>query len=131
MTLPITPLYAALLTLLYLRLSLNVIRARNQFRVALGSGGNAALERAQRVHGNFAEYAPLALLLIAMAELRGAPWPLVHALGLTLLTWRGLHAYGVSRTPETMRYRVRGMQLTFAALAAAAGLILAQAVLPL
>ena len=75
--------------------------------------------RAARVHGNFAEYVPFALLLLVMVELRGAPgsqalgWTL-HTLGLVLVLGRASHAFGVSRTPENFRWRVTGMMLTFA-----------------
>ncbi len=96
-----------------------MIRARRQERVALGDGGNPQLRRARRVHANFAEYVPLALILIAFAELQGQPGVLVHTLGLALLVGRLIHAFGVSQENETFRYRTAGMSLTFIAIAAA------------
>ena len=69
----VTPIYAGLLALLFILLSMRVIGTRRAARVALGDGGIPALLRRQRVHGNFAEYAPLALLLMALAELQGLP----------------------------------------------------------
>ena len=82
--------------------------------------------RRVRAQGNFAEYAPLSLILIAFAEIQGLPPLLVHGLGLALLVARGLHAFGLSRTPEDYRFRVTGMSLTFAVLAlgAVANLVL-------
>ena len=113
---PTAGLYAALLTLLYLFLSYRVIARRNGAGVALGAGGDAALERSIRVHANFAEYAPLGLLLLLMAELsRYSPW-LIHAAGLCLLAGRVIHAAGVSRSTEDFRVRITGMALTFTAL---------------
>ena len=114
----ITPLYAALLALFFMFLSFRVIGFRRSAKIALGDGGDSVLLRRQRAHGNFAEYVPLALLLMALAELQGLPSWKLHAIGLLLLVGRGLHAYGVSRDPEPLRLRVYGMILTFAALLA-------------
>ncbi len=131
MHLAATPIYAALLAFVLIFLSLRVIRTRRTAKVALGDGGDAALLRASRAQANFAEYVPMALLLMGCAELQGAPILAVHGLGLVLLTGRLVHAYGVSRADEDFRFRVRGMQLTFFSIAAAAILILVQAILPL
>ncbi|HYF09379.1 MAG TPA: MAPEG family protein [Acetobacteraceae bacterium] len=113
----VTALYAALLALLFLALSFAVIRQRYRTRIAIGTGREPALERAARVHANFAEYAPFALLLMLLAELLGAaPWWL-HAIGLALLVGRAVHAFGVSQREENLRFRQAGMALTFAVLA--------------
>ena len=64
----ITAFYASLLTLLYLYLSVRVIGWRRQQRVEIGHAEDAQLLRRMRVHANFAEYAPFALLLMALAE---------------------------------------------------------------
>jgi uncharacterized membrane protein YecN with MAPEG domain len=127
MTLAIVPVYAALLTLLFVMLSLAVVRQRRSGRVAIGTAGDRELERRVRVHGNFAEYTPLALLLLAMAEIRGAPGLLLHGLCLCLLLGRASHAWGVSHLDEDLRFRVAGMVATFATLVAAALTILVQA----
>lgn len=116
----ITALYAALLALLFLALSFAVIRQRYRTRVAIGTGRDPGLERAMRVHANFAEYAPFALLLMLLAELLGAASWWVHGLGLALVAGRVLHAYGVSQTSERLQFRQAGMVLTFGAIAAAA-----------
>ncbi|MDX1656543.1 MAG: MAPEG family protein [Candidatus Competibacteraceae bacterium] len=112
----IIPSYAALLALLFIYLSLRVIRTRRRERVALGDEGRASLRRAIAVHGNFAEYTPLALLLGAFVELQGLAPLLIHAIGLTLLLGRLIHAYGVSQPREDFRLRVAGMALTFTSL---------------
>ena len=112
----IVPVYAALLALLFLALSINVIRGRRDAQVQIGAGGDAGLERRMRVQANFAEYVPLALLLLLMVELRGGPRVLLHACGAALLAGRLLHAWGVSRTPENLRFRIAGMMMTFGVL---------------
>lgn len=114
-----TPLYAALLALLFIALSVRTIRLRRRHRIAVGDGNNPELRRAMRVHANFAEYAPLALLLVYFVETGGAPALLVHAFGIALLAGRMLHAWGVSQPREDFRYRVSGMVLTFGVIAAA------------
>ena len=120
MPLRIVPYYAALLALLFVTLAYRVISARRTERVAIGTGQSRVLERRMRVHANFAEYVPFALLLLAMAELRGAnPLPLNLLCGV-LVIGRVVHAWGVSRDPEDTRFRVAGMAATFAVLAGAA-----------
>ena len=126
----ILPVYAALLALLFVLLSVRTIRTRHSRGVALGHGEDPAMLRAMRVHANFAEYVPLALLLIYFVELSSqAPW-LVHLLGVTLLLARLCHAFGMSRTPENFRYRVVGMGLTFSVILVSAAYILIRALIP-
>lgn len=125
----IIPLYAALLTLLFLVLSKRVINTRRKARVAVGDGGNPELTRAIAVHNNFAQYVPLTLLLLAFMELQHAPAWLLHALGIGLLLARLIHAYGVSQMQEQFRLRTIAVGLTFGVLATASACLLAGAVL--
>ncbi|GHG90330.1 MAPEG family protein [Pseudodonghicola xiamenensis] len=97
MTLTITALYAGLAGLLYLFLSIHVIKQRIACHQSLGDGGDALLSRRIRAHGNFSEYAPLTLILIAAFEAQGGAAPLVHLAGIVLLVSRALHAYGMQR----------------------------------
>jgi len=130
MPLPATSLYAALLAALCLVLSIRVVGQRRRYRVVLGTP-HRLVERAVRAHGNFAEYAPLALVLLGLLEGMGLPAPGVHALGTAFLAGRLAHAWGISREPEMLRWRVLGMALTFTVLgtgaAALLGLVLADA----
>ncbi|MDJ0941853.1 MAG: MAPEG family protein [Kiloniellales bacterium] len=113
----VTPLYAALCGLLLILLSRRVIQQRQRFKVALGDAGEPQIQRAMRVQANFVEYAPIGLVLLALAELQGHAVWLLHGLGLLLICGRLLHAFGVAREPENIRFRVAGMALTFAAIA--------------
>ena len=115
----VTPLYAALLGLIFVALSLQTIRLRRRHRVALGDGNQAPLRRAMRAHANFAEYVPLALLLMFFVERGGGSALRMHILGIALLAGRLLHAWGVSQLRENFRYRTVGMVLTFSVLISA------------
>jgi uncharacterized protein len=116
----ITAFYASLLAILYIFLSARVIGWRRIRRVELGHGEDRELLRRMRVHANFAEYVPFTLLLMALAESMAPPRPIVHLVGIILVAGRLLHAYGLSQTPQILRYRVWGMMATFTALGIAA-----------
>ncbi|WP_420862991.1 MAPEG family protein [Algirhabdus cladophorae] len=110
--LEITALYAALLTFILLWLAARVIIYRRKNRISLGDNGNNSLLKRMRAHSNFVEYAPFGVVLLALVELQGSPAFVVHGLGLMLLVGRGLHAYGFSASPPSMRLRVGGTLLT-------------------
>jgi uncharacterized protein len=103
--LKIVPLYAAMLSLLFIYLTLRVVNQRKKARVAIGDGNNPVLRRAIAVHNNFAQYVPLALVLITFIELNHAPAFLVQTLCIILLLARLLHAYGVSQEKENLKLR--------------------------
>lgn len=117
---PITAFYASLLAALFILLSIRVIAQRREARVEIGPGESKELLRRMRVHANFAEYVPFALVLLVLAESLKVPPPLLHLVGLLLLVGRGVHAYGLSQNPHNMRLRVWGMIMTFSAIAVAA-----------
>ena len=125
--LPVTALYAGLLGLYVLWLARLVIAARGRHRIALGTDHIEVL-RAVRAHGNFAEYVPLALLLLALCEANGLPPAALHALGVALVVGRVLHATGIAREPEDFRWRGLGMVLTFAVIGVASVALLWRAV---
>ena len=121
---PVTGLYAGLLALLLIFLSYRVVMYRRGHMISVGDKGDAELLIRIRAHGNCAEYAPMALLLILLVELQGAPAMAVHLLGLSLVAGRLAHAYGLNAQPKRMMFRVVGMVLTFGVLGVAAlGLI--------
>jgi uncharacterized protein len=116
----IVPWYAAALTLLYIGLSARVISGRGLHRINLGSGGIDDMERRIRMHGNFAEYVPLTLLLLLMDELRGLAPLILHLLCLGLLAGRLSHAWGVASAEHHSGFRVGGTALTLGVLGLAA-----------
>ncbi len=117
---PITAFYAALLAPLFILLSIRVIRARRACQVPLGDGGDGVVLRCMRVQANFAEYVPLTLLMMALAEsLKTAPW-LLHVMGIALVLSRMIHAFGVSQPKENLTLRVAGTGATLSVLSIAA-----------
>ncbi len=122
--LSITPIYIAIAVIMYTGLSFFVISGRGKYKVSIGDGNEPKFARTMRAHGNFAEYAPLALLAMAAAELAGAPGGVIHAAGASLLIGRAAHGYCFLFTESGMKLRVGGMMLTFFAMwiTAAAGI---------
>ena len=124
----VVPTYAAIFALVFVFLSFRVIKARRQEKIAIGVGGSAVVERAMRVHANFAEYVPFALLLLSFIEQKGAHFLYVNFLCLLLLVGRSVHIFGVSNENENFRYRIHGMLMTFATIVLAAITLLLMAI---
>ncbi len=110
-----TIFYAGILALIYLLLSLFVIRGRWKYKVGIGHGESHELRRRIQVHANFGEYVPFALLILFLNEsVAGASAVLIHILGSCLVLGRLLHARGLTRTHQASPERFIGMNLTFA-----------------
>ncbi|HXQ32300.1 MAG TPA: MAPEG family protein [Steroidobacteraceae bacterium] len=121
----ITGLYGGLTALLVIWLGLRVVQLRMRHSVGLGDGGVAELSRAIRVHGNLVENAPLALLLMLIAELTAAAPPVaLHAAGIAVVAGRLLHAFGLSRSPKRSPGRFAGIVLTWLTILALALLLI-------
>jgi uncharacterized membrane protein YecN with MAPEG domain len=116
----ITAFYAGLLALLFLFLSARTITYRRAQQVEIGDGGNRELLRRVRVHGNFAEYVPLGLVLMGLSESLGLPGLGLNAMGITLLVGRLAHAWALSQSPHVLPLRVFGVTATLLALAGGA-----------
>lgn len=106
---PLTALYASLLALLLVMLSLVVIRLRRSLRIGVGDGGNRDLARAIRVQGNATEYVPIFLILLAACELNHGGAMLLHGCGATFFFCRIMHAWGLYGSGGASRARVAGM----------------------
>lgn len=123
----VTPLYAAILAVWFVILSLRVTQRRRAAKVSLGEGGDTLLQRAIRGQANFAEYVPLALLLLLVVELSNFSLYVVHALGIALVIARLLHGYAMGFRAEFRFGRFWGTVMTFAVLIVEAVLCLYQA----
>jgi uncharacterized membrane protein YecN with MAPEG domain len=92
---PLVSLYAAVLMLVVLALAFNVSRLRRRHWVGLGTGDHPDLAAAIRAHGNTIETVPIALLLLLLLELGGAPAWTLHGLGVALVLGRLAYAQGL------------------------------------
>jgi uncharacterized membrane protein YecN with MAPEG domain len=126
MPLATTAIYAALLGLMLLVLKFRVIASRRRLLVDVLDGGERDVTRRMRVHGNFAEHVPMAVILMGVAELNGAEAWIIHALGLVLLAARVLHAHGLETTPGKSFGRAAGVVGTTAVILAGALIALQQ-----
>jgi len=97
MSLPIAALYVPLNGLLYLALTMYTSRLREKHQVFVGDGGIAELQRAMRASVNHGAYLPLALLLLVVLELSGAPRLILHVFGGGMLLARASYALGALR----------------------------------
>lgn len=109
----ITALYAGILGILYVGLSAYVVRGRWKNQVILGDGNNKDMIKRIRVHANFIEYVPLALILMLLIEFEGAPDALIHGLGIALTLGRIIHPIGIMTKSGPSIGRSGGMMLTF------------------
>lgn len=124
MWLPVTSLYAALCTVLYLGLSARVSQLRRSEEIGLGSGGHPALRQAIRAHGNAAEFLPLSLLLLALMEIQQFPAAWLYLIGGGLFLGRLLHATGLNASAGYSFGRFFGTLITWGLLAGMGGALI-------
>ena len=113
MPLSLTALYAAILALIILALAINVTMHRVKLRVPLGDGGNPAMLRMIRLHGNAIEYLPLAIVLMAIYELNGGWRPALHIIGIALIAGRLIQTAAMWGTEMPRAGRGIGQVLTW------------------
>ncbi|MCX7560917.1 MAPEG family protein [Sulfitobacter sp. F26204] len=124
MPLTLTSFYAALTALVFLVLSWRVIQYRRASSISLGDTGDKNLLKRMRAQANCAEYSPIALILLMLTELNGAPAIAIHLMGIALVAGRVLHPLGFASTPQKIVLRQLGMLLTLGMIAfSALGLI--------
>lgn len=133
-----TMLFAGLLTLLYIFLTVNVIRARRKVRVAVGATHeHPELLRATRAHANFAEYVPLFLILLFLQENYASNLWASYLLGALFCAGRLSHSYSIlvaepralmagSKVGYMLRFCFYAMTHTFFTLGILAAMILVQ-----
>lgn len=107
-TLPITSTYAILLAIVMLALFMNVTLRRSTLAQSIGDGGDVVLHERIRKHGNFVEWTPMVLILLALAEINHAAPLALHAAGLLLLVGRLLHPLGLKADAPTHPLRIAG-----------------------
>lgn len=97
MALPITALYAGILTIFALVLSARAgsFRGKSGVSVLYGDPLNMELAERVRVHQNFLEYVPMAIIVMGLLEVNGSNSAFLHVMGLVLIVARIAHAIGL------------------------------------
>ncbi len=113
MPISITPIYAVLLTVIYIILFMRVVVERRANRFAYGDNNSPRVHAKIRASANWSEHVPITLILFLLVEVQGAPAVLLHGFGMSLVIARGLHGYSMSFAPKTIRLRVWGMSIHF------------------
>ncbi|NIJ21247.1 hypothetical protein FHS95_002950 [Sphingomonas naasensis] len=93
--LPIALVTAGAAALLNFWLGLRVSRLRISEKILVGDGGNPRMIARMRAHLNFAEYAPLVLILIALIELARGTQAWLWGVAALFIISRILHAFGM------------------------------------
>lgn len=101
--LPVTSIAAALLAILMLPLTLGVSMRRltlgrekgDVIAFVFGDGNDMTLRRRVRAFGNFIEYVPTCLIMLALTEVGGASATFLWAMCIALVAGRILHALGM------------------------------------
>jgi len=109
----ITALCAGILGVLAVVLAGYVGAGRGKAKVGIGDGDDADLLCRIRKHGNFTEYAPLALVLLALLEMSGAASAMaISILGAALVAGRILHPMGLKQNGAPTALRAIGISAT-------------------
>ena len=120
----ITAFYAALLGLLLIALAARVSLNRRASHTSLGDGGHDRLTKAIRAHGNFIEYVPMALILMAFLEVDQTAHWVLHIFGVALVLGRIMHGIGIMSDKAVNAGRFYGSALTWLVILVASLLIL-------
>jgi len=108
MAFQVTALYASILAIAAIVLSIIVSSKRGKAGVAILHGEDLNLALWIRKHANFVENVPFALLLMVLAEARGMPVTWLHAVGIVLLAARAVHVIGLNLENPASPLRIAG-----------------------
>ena len=89
--LSVSPIYVALLGLVFIVITMRVGLYRLQNKINIGNGDDPELLRRVRGQGNFIETVPMALFILIVMEVMGASDTWLHILGAALLLGRISH----------------------------------------
>lgn len=79
-------------------------------------GNDETLRRRMRAFGNFIEYVPVCLIMLALIEFNGASENLLWGLGICFVLGRISHSIGMLSNPHFPVPRILGMLTTYAVL---------------
>lgn len=110
MALPITALFAGLLVIFSLVLSFYAggFRGKSGISILFGHPENMELAERVRIHQNFLEYVPLALIMMGLIEINGGNTTFLYVFGVVLIISRIAHAIGLKHDNMAHPGRVIG-----------------------
>ena len=112
---PITAVFTGILAIMLVGISIRVTRARITKKVSFHDGGDKEMTGIVRAQGNFIEYVPMALLVMALIEAMGGRIWAVYLYGGLLLVARLAHVFALYS--GFFPARVIGTSVTWALLA--------------
>lgn len=112
----VSAFYAGLNALILIWLVFEVVRLRRSRSISLGDGGDDEMGKVLRGHANAAETMPMALILLTLAELTGAPGVALHLAGVVFTAGRLMHALHFTGRAGS-NFRPLGMVATLTATA--------------
>ncbi|MEZ5870914.1 MAG: MAPEG family protein [Nitratireductor sp.] len=128
MSLQITAIYSAILAVMMIGLSTWVTLLRAKLKISILHGDSVALAERIRMHGNFIETVPMALIVMGLAEAGGASSSWLNAIGVLLVAGRILHPLGIDSEKPANPLRIVGGSLTTLAMLIGVFLIAASAI---
>jgi len=127
--LAITGFYTGILAIMMFVLAYMTSARRREAKINLGTGNDEIMERRSRAFGNFTEFVPMLILLMAIFELQGYPTVYVHILGIVTVIGRLFHALGMTKVLTIINGRFAGAFLTYMSLLLAGGFLLYNSIL--
>ena len=104
MLLPITLTTAAGAALVHVWHFSRCLRLRIRHNISIGDGDNALMRTRMRAHANFAENAPIFLILLGLVELNSHASGWLWGAGLLFILSRLSHIFGMERpAPNALR----------------------------
>lgn len=94
--LSITPIYIALLGILFIPFTMRIGFYRMGNKIDLGDGDDPKMFKLIRGQANFVETVPLAVVLLLLMEILGAGDTWLHVMGALLVGGRFLHYVGIT-----------------------------------
>lgn len=117
----ITSIFASILALMLVWLSVNVIKGRRTLKIGVGDDNNMQLTLRIRAQANLAEYAPIFIILLGFSEYLGLYKWAVILFGIAFVIGRILHAYSLlvaekydgNKLTTNPKWRILGMVIIF------------------
>ncbi|PCJ38139.1 MAG: glutathione S-transferase [Alphaproteobacteria bacterium] len=122
--LQITALYAGILALIMVFLAYKTSARRREAKISLGTGDDAIMEKRSRAFGNFIEFVPMMILLMAIIEIQEHRPVIIHIFGIATVAGRLFHAMGMTGVLKAVNGRFVGAILTYLSLLLAGAFLL-------